>query len=81
MKEKFIAIAPKGAEFYYRRSSMIAVPKSSANAIRNRLNEIGYHLRNGEVWHVYDNDFYTNDYIDTEIKANSKRLLLHKYRG
>lgn len=81
MTEKFIAIAPKGREFLYKKNSMIAVPKTSADAIKDRLNEIGYHLRNGEVWHVYDNDWISNDYIDTEIKANSKRLLLHKYRG
>ena len=81
MTEKFIAIAPQGAEFYYKRSSMIAVPTASAQAIANRLNEARYKLKNGEVWHVYDNDSYTNDFIVDEIKANSKRLPIHYYKG
>lgn len=82
MTEKFIAIAPKGKEFLYRRSSMIAVPTSSAKAIMNKLNEVMYELKDGEVWHIYDNDWYTNDYIDREIKRNSKRRLsVKKYYG
>lgn len=82
MTEKFIAIAPKGQEFVYRRSSMIAVPKTSAKAIADRLNELRYQLKDGEVWHIYDNDWYTNDYIDREIKRNSKRrLLVERYYG
>ena len=82
MTEKFIAIAPKGKEFLYRRSSMIAVPTSSAKAIMNKLNKIKYELKDGEVWHIYDNDWYTNDYIDREIKRNNKRRLsVERYYG
>ena len=82
MTEKFIAIAPKGKEFLYRRSSMIAVPTSSAKAIMNKLNEVKYELKDGEVWHIYDNDWYTNDYIDREIKRNTKRKLkVERYYG
>jgi hypothetical protein len=82
MTEKFIAIAPKGAEYLYRRSSMIAVPKSSAIKIMTTLNNLRYKLKDGEVWHVYDNDWYSNDYIDGEIKRyNPNHIKVYKYKG
>ena len=80
MTEKFIAIAPKGAEYLYRRSSMIAVPKSSAIKIMTTLNSLKYQLKDGEVWHIYDNDWYTNDYITKEItQCDAKTIKVYKY--
>lgn len=81
MTEKFIAIAPKGKEFLYRRSSMIAVPKSSAVKIMTTLNNLRYQLKDGEVWHIYDNDWYHNDHIDKEIKRYSNRMSIVRYYG
>lgn len=82
MTEKFIAIAPKGAEYLYRRSSMIAVPKSSGVKIMTTLNNLRYKLKDGEVWHIYDNDWYSNDFIESEIKRYSnKRMSVVRYDG
>ena len=82
MTEKFIAIAPKGAEYLYRKSSMIAVPKSSAIKIMIALNNLRYKLKDGEVWHIYDNDWYTNDFISSEIKRYSnKKMSVVRYYG
>ena len=82
MTEKFIAIAPKGKEFLYRRSSMIAVPKSSAIKIMITLNNLRYKLKDGEVWHIYDNDWYSNDFIESEIKRYSnKKMSIVRYDG
>lgn len=53
----FVAIAVKGKEFLYRANTRLSVPKSSANKIREILNKTGYHLRDGEIWHVYDTEF------------------------
>ena len=82
MTEKFIAIAPRGAEYLYRRSSMIAVPKASAIKIMTALNSLRYQLKDGEVWHIYDNDWYTNDFISSEIKRyNNKKMSVVRYYG
>lgn len=70
MVKRFIAIAPKGQEYFYRRSSMIAVPESSAFEIAQALTRERYQIKDGEVWHVYENDNYSNMYIQKQIKRN-----------
>lgn len=81
MTQKFIAIANKGQEFSFKRSSMIAVPSSSAKKIADVLTDIRYKLNEGEVWHVYDNDYYYNDYIGSEIRRFGKSLKIYSYCG
>ena len=82
MTEKFIAIAPKGQEFVFNRATMIAVPTSSAQKIADTLTRIKYKLKEGQVWHVYDNDWYYNDYISSEIKRySSKHMPVYSYYG
>ena len=79
MTEKFIAIAPKGKEFMYKRSTMIAVPTSSAQKIVDLLNSQRFELKDGETWHVYDNDRISNYYIDREIKKYNATKVTIKY--
>ena len=82
MTEKFIAIAPKGKEFVFKTSTMIAVPTSSAHKIAKTLNNLGYKLKDGETWHVYDNDSYYNDMIARQIKRYSNRNMpVYTYFG
>ena len=81
MTQKFIAIANKGQEFSFKRSSMIAVPSSSAKKIADALTNIRYKLSSGEVWHVYDNDYYYNDYIGSEIRRLGKSIKVYPYYG
>ncbi len=81
MTEKFIAIAPKGQEFFYKRSSMIAVPKTSANKIAKALTDLQYKIKDGEVWHVYDNNWAANYSIEKEIKRYGKRMPVYRYEG
>ena len=83
MPEKLIAIAPKGKEFIFKTSLMIAVPKSSAVKIRNRLNRERYKLKDGEVWHIYDNDAYYNDMITGIIKrySETRNVPIYNYYG
>lgn len=79
MKKNFIAIAVKGKEFLYKRSSMIAVPARSALKIRDLLNRNKFELRDGEVWHIYENDSFDNDYISREINSYRKgRVVIHR---
>lgn len=83
MKSHFIAIAPKGQEFLFKKSSMIAVPAKSAAQIAEALTKAGYKLKPGETWHTYKNDSYYNDYIETEIRSYSKtrNIKVYKYNG
>lgn len=82
MREKFIAVSIKGQEFTFDKRRMIAVPTSSAKKIADVLTEMKYKLKNdNEVWYVHDNDFYYNDYIDSEIKRYSKRMPVYRYHG
>lgn len=79
MTQKFIAIAAKGQEFLYSKRSMIAVPESSAQKIADALNKVGYNLKQGETWWVYDNDWYYNDYINYEIRSYSPKRNIKVY--
>lgn len=83
MTKKFIAIAPNGSEFVFNRHSMIAVPTSSAWKIAKLLTDMRYRLKANEVWHVYDNDMYYNDWIGLEIKRFSSKHtpVMYAYRG
>ena len=82
MTKKFLAITTPGTEFIFRMSSAIAVPERSAGKILELLNKIEYKLKPGEVWHVYENDFYYNDRIENEIKRYSKNSMkVYRYHG
>jgi len=69
MTKKFIAIAPIGTEFLFRRSSAIAIPTASAEKIAKALNNAKYQIKQGETWHIYDNDAYMDEYIERQIKS------------
>ena len=78
MTEKFIAIAPKGKEFMYRRGSMIAVPTISAQKIADMLNRQKFEIKEGETWYVYDNDRISNYYIARIIKRyKENNMIIH----
>lgn len=79
MCRKFIARAVKGKEFLFSKATMIAVPESSAQKIADALNKVGYNLKQGEIWWVYDNDWYYNDYINYEIKSYSPKRNIRVY--
>ena len=81
MREKFIAVSPKGTEYMYNRETMIAVPKASAQKIADFLTKVGYRLKNNEVWSVHDNDWYTDGYISMEIRKCSRSMNVYKYCG
>ena len=81
MTQKFLAIASKGQEFLFKTHGMIAVPTKSATKIRDALNENKYRLKDGEIWHIYDNDYHYNMMIDYEIKRYGNRMKVYRYRS
>ena len=78
MSKKFVAISPAGQPFIYRMSSAILVPTKSAEKIADFLNNINYWTKDGEAWTIHDNDFYTNERIDKQIKTFSKSLRIYR---
>lgn len=50
-----LAKAVKGKEFCYIPSSSHQVSKAPADVICKALNELGYQLGEGEVWHKFEN--------------------------
>lgn len=51
---KVLAISAKGHEYLYKSETAHRVSERSATAIMNRLNEIGHHLKENEVWCIHD---------------------------
>lgn len=80
MKKYFIAVSKKDQEFFYKMSTAIIVPEKSADKITDFLNSIKYWIKdeNNEVWHKHENDFYTDERIDKEIKSFNKSLKIYR---
>lgn len=49
-----VAKSAKGREFLYKGETAHKVAKAKAQMICDKLNELGYKLNPGEVWHVHD---------------------------
>lgn len=83
MKGYVIAIAAAGAEFMYKRDSLIKVPAASAAKIAEALNKSNYQLKPGQIWHVYENDGYKNSLTTKEIKSYKpgRNIKIYKYFG
>ena len=83
MRSRFIAVTNEGTEYMYKRSTMIAVPSSSASVIADILTRNHYKIAEGEKWHVYDNDYYTDSFIKGEIRSFRKghNIKVYSYYG
>ena len=53
---KFIAIAPRGHEYFYKPSTVLSVPGASAYFIAEHLTKTNYRINEHEVWHVYESE-------------------------
>lgn len=79
MNNSFLAIAPMGREFMYKKKSMISVPDNSADRICQLLNNKKFELQDGEVWHKYENNWVADNCICREIKALRKgKVIIHR---
>lgn len=59
---KIIAKTIKGKEFIYSKTSAHNVSNASALKIRDALNSIKWQLKDDEIWHIYDVDWYTESF-------------------
>lgn len=77
---KFIAIANKGTEFMYKRSSMLEVPTCSAQKIADALTRQRYKLKDNEVWHVYDVEYGDKDFMAGKVRnIGNGKLRIYNY--
>lgn len=74
MTKYFVAKTTKGQEFLLDLDSLIAVPESSRQRICDALNNAKYRLKEGQIWHIYENDWYYNSHICHEIKRYGKTM-------
>lgn len=79
MRRYFIAKAPLGKEYIYSRDTAMFVSKKNKNIILQFLNKERYNLKDGETWHVYENDYYTNSFIYKEIKIRKNGQVYIRY--
>ena len=70
----FIAIAPKGKEYIYRRNTRLSVSKASAQKIAEILTDKRYWLNEGEVWHSYDTEYQDEMYGKATIRKGIIRV-------
>jgi len=77
MKKYFLAKTIKGKEYIYSRDSAMLCSEQSRLYLLDLLNSKKYQLKNdNETWHLYENDWYTNDYISKEIIRTKTRVFV-----
>ncbi len=69
-----IAKTRKGSEFVYNSSTAHAVTKRDGGKIAEKLNALNYDLKQGEMWHVYNIDKYSNAFQ----YADNQHFTLHR---
>ncbi len=70
---KIVAKSIKGKEFMYSAKSAHKVSERSANLICKLLNDINYHLNEGETWFIHDVDKYDTAYEYASFQAFTRR--------
>lgn len=76
-----VAKSAKGYEYLYKGETAHKVAKANAYKICDKLNELGYQLDPGEVWHVHDiceYDAIPYDYALSQTFVWGKRGLYRK---
>ena len=71
----YIAKTREGSEFIHSQEQAYFVPTASRQYICDQLNEVKWNLADGEKWHIYENDWYTETFINKEIKKTAYRIM------
>ena len=81
MTKYFVARAKEGAEYSLTMSGSIAGgTKARAEKLARILNEYKYNLKPGEIWHVYENDYYYNIRIEQQARISKDKISFSTYR-
>ncbi len=70
---KVLAIAMEGKEFFFNSHSAHAVSDAGAETIRDALNKARYRLKEGQVWHIYEYDWYTRECTGAGYQSFTRR--------
>lgn len=68
-----VAKSAKGHEYMYSAKSAHMVSKTSAKYICEKLNELKYGLKDGEVWFIHEVGPYDSAYDYGEIQKFTQR--------
>lgn len=59
---KLIAKTFIGREYCYSKKECFYAPDSSAEKMAEQMTAIKYKIEDGQKWHVYDQDWYTDTF-------------------
>jgi len=78
-----LAKALKGQEYLYNAKSAHRVSIAAAETIKDVLNATSYHLKPGEVWHIFNVDHYDNAFVYASEQAFTRRngIIKETYTG
>lgn len=81
MFKMIIARAVKGKEFLYNPKTAHRVSERSAKTICEILNRCSFKLSEGQIWHVYEADYYSEayDYAETQRFTIRNGVVSRKY--
>lgn len=81
MTKYFVARAKEGTEYTFTMSGSIAGgTKARAEKLARILNEYKHNLKPGEIWYVYENDYYYNIRIEQQARISKSKISFSAYR-
>jgi hypothetical protein len=72
--KKFVAKSVLGKEYLYSQKCAFIVPNKNAKRIMDTLNANHVALEKGEIWHIYDCNWYDEPYICYKINIRGGKL-------
>lgn len=77
MYKYFLAKTIRGKEYIFNKNTAMFVCEKRKLEFLELLNKKRYLLNNDdEKWHLYENDYYMDDYIDKVIKKTKTRIVI-----
>ena len=71
---KLIAKTRIGTEYYHSKVNAYFAPETSAQKMADLLNKNRHDLKDGETWHVYDEDYMQQFYTDKRLYFSRGKL-------
>ena len=72
--KKLVAKSIIGKEYFFSEEYAFYAPQRSARRIMDTLNANQVGLKPGEVWHIYDYDWYMDTFVEYQINIRKGKL-------
>ena len=72
--KKLVAKTIIGKEYFFSEKYAFYVPQRSAKRIMNTLNVNHVGLKHGEIWHIYNYDWYMDTFVTYKINICEGKL-------